>query len=220
MQLLTEDRPATSPLLLKPSGDRWRKSDHSRLFRRVVKAAHRDPAEVTIYALRHSNIVRQILAGVPIRVVAVNHDTSVAMIERTYSRYIGEHAHLLARGALREVRPYSDRLQQLPQPALSQVPGRGRPHDHHRDLRGRLPATSPANRASRDNQNRYLMNVDASYNTARFPRWSSTGNAAARPDACSALHLRSCASPKHSVSTAHPNRNTLVQHSQYKSLAP
>jgi hypothetical protein len=55
---------------------------------------------VTIYALRHSNIVRQILAGVPLRVVAVNHDTSVAMLERTYSRYIGDHADALARGAL------------------------------------------------------------------------------------------------------------------------
>jgi len=32
------------------------------------------------------------------------------------------------------------------------------------------------------------MNVDASYTTARFPRWSSIGNAAARPDACPAVH--------------------------------
>jgi hypothetical protein len=55
---------------------------------------------VTIYALRHSNIVRQLLAGVPARVVAVNHDTSIAMLERTYSRYIGDHADALARGAL------------------------------------------------------------------------------------------------------------------------
>ena len=46
------------------------------------------------------------------------------------------------------------------------------------------------------------MSVDAS-RTPLFPRWSSTGNAAAWPDARSALHLRSCASPKHSVSTAH-----------------
>ena len=53
-----------------------------------------------MYALRHSNIVRQLLAGVPIRVVAVNHDTSVVMIERTYSRYIGDHSDMLARGAL------------------------------------------------------------------------------------------------------------------------
>jgi len=40
--------------------------------------------------LRHTNIVR--LAAVPMRVVAVNHDTSVAPLERTYSRYIGDHA--------------------------------------------------------------------------------------------------------------------------------
>jgi hypothetical protein len=47
------------------------------------------------------------------------------------------------------------------------------------------------------------MSVDASYTTARFPRWSSTGNAAARPDACPALHLRSRGSPKPSLNTAH-----------------
>jgi len=59
-----------------------------------------DPSKVTIYALRHSAIVRQILAGVPIRVVAVNHDTSIVMLERTYSRYIGDHSDGLARRAL------------------------------------------------------------------------------------------------------------------------
>ena len=42
----------------------------------AVAAAGLDPHEVTIYALRHSSIVRQLLAGVPVRVVAVNHDTS------------------------------------------------------------------------------------------------------------------------------------------------
>lgn len=57
-------------------------------------------ADATIYALRHSNVVRQLLADVPIRVVAVNHDTSVAMIERTYSRHIADHADALARRAL------------------------------------------------------------------------------------------------------------------------
>ena len=79
---------------------RWGRSDHSKLFARAVRAAGLDPNEVTIYALRHSNIVRQLLAGVPVRVVAVNHDTSVVMIERTYSRYIGDHADALARKAL------------------------------------------------------------------------------------------------------------------------
>jgi hypothetical protein len=58
---------------------------------------------VTIYALRHSSIVRQLLAGVPVRVVAVNHDTSVVMIERTYSRHIGDYADALARVALLDI---------------------------------------------------------------------------------------------------------------------
>jgi hypothetical protein len=37
---------------------------------------------------------------VPVRLVAVSHDTSVGMIERTYSRYIGDHADHLLRAAL------------------------------------------------------------------------------------------------------------------------
>lgn len=103
LRVLSTNRPATAPLLVKPSGEPWRKSDHSRLFRRAARAAGQDPEHVTMYALRHSNIVRQILAGVPIRVVAVNHDTSIAMLERTYSRYIGDHSDALARGALLDV---------------------------------------------------------------------------------------------------------------------
>ena len=95
-----ESRTAIAPLLLKPNGDPWKKSDHSRPFARVVRRAGLDPGQVTLYALRHSSIVRQLLAGVPIRVVAVNHDTSVVMIERTYSRYISDHADALARSAL------------------------------------------------------------------------------------------------------------------------
>lgn len=93
-------RPAIAPLLVKPSGEPWKKSDHSRPFARAAKAAGEDPAEVTIYALRHTNIVRQLLARVPVRIVAVNHDTSIAMIERTYSRHIGDHADALVRAAL------------------------------------------------------------------------------------------------------------------------
>jgi hypothetical protein len=56
-----------------------------------------------MYALRHSNIVRQLLGGVPIRIVAANHDTSVGMIERTYSKYIGDHSDALTRGALLDI---------------------------------------------------------------------------------------------------------------------
>jgi hypothetical protein len=35
-----------------------------------------------------------------VRIVAVGHDTSVGQIERTYSRYIADHADALVRGAL------------------------------------------------------------------------------------------------------------------------
>jgi integrase len=97
---VTAGKAASAPLLLKPSGVLWKRSDHSRLFRRTAMRAGLDASEVTIYALRHSAIVRQILAGVPIRVVAVNHDTSIGMLERTYSRYIGDHSDSLARRAL------------------------------------------------------------------------------------------------------------------------
>jgi hypothetical protein len=90
-------------LLLKEDGAPWQRGNHRRAFARAVKAAGLNPAEVTIYALRHSNIVRQLLAGVPVRVVAVNHDTSITMIERTYSRHIGDHADALARVALLDI---------------------------------------------------------------------------------------------------------------------
>ncbi len=101
----SEGQAPTAPLLVKPSGVPWRKSDHSRPFARITRRAGLDPKEVTLYALRHSSIVRQLLVGVPIRVVAVNHDTSVVMIERTYSRYISDHADALARAALLDTTP-------------------------------------------------------------------------------------------------------------------
>jgi integrase len=77
--------------LRKPSSEPWAKSDHTRPFRRAAERAGLDPEVVTIYALRHSSIVRQLRAGVPIRLVAVLHDTSVAMIERHYSAFIDQH---------------------------------------------------------------------------------------------------------------------------------
>jgi integrase len=40
------------------------------------------------YALRHSSVVRGIRANLPIRLVAEIHNTSVAMIERHYGRYV------------------------------------------------------------------------------------------------------------------------------------
>jgi hypothetical protein len=66
----------------------------------VVLCAGLDPSEVTIYALRHSSIARDLLANVPVRIVAVKHDTSIPMIERNYSKYIADHADILSRRAM------------------------------------------------------------------------------------------------------------------------
>jgi integrase len=99
----SEGKQADAPLFAKATGERWSKSDHSRLFARVVNTAEvgvDEDAPITISALRHSSIVRQLLANVPVRVVAALHDTSVAMIERTYSRYIVDHTDAMARASM------------------------------------------------------------------------------------------------------------------------
>lgn len=61
-------------------------SEMTRDWNRVVKGLALE--EVVPYSLRHSSIVRGIRAGLPIRLVAASHDTSVQMIERHYSRWI------------------------------------------------------------------------------------------------------------------------------------
>ena len=52
--------------------------------------------DVIPYALRHSSVVRGLRANLPIRLVAALHDTSVAMIERHYGRYIADGLNELA----------------------------------------------------------------------------------------------------------------------------
>lgn len=52
------------------------------------------------YALRHSSIVRGLTNDLPIRLVAALHDTSVAMIERHYSRWMSDSMDDLASTAV------------------------------------------------------------------------------------------------------------------------
>ena len=68
-------------------------------FIEAAKAA-RLPDGATIYALRHTAITRALLAGVPVRLVASSFDTSVAMIEKTYSKFIADHGDAQMRRAL------------------------------------------------------------------------------------------------------------------------
>jgi hypothetical protein len=84
------------------AGEPWKAARHLQLFARTVKAAGLD-STITSYSLRHSSICRQLLSGVPTRIVAVNHDTSTIMLERVYSAHIGDHADALTRAALLDV---------------------------------------------------------------------------------------------------------------------
>jgi integrase len=92
-------RPEGDPLLLRADGSRWRHIDLA-LFRKAVAAAGIDNPKLTPYCLRHSSIVRALLAGVPVRVVASSHDTSVAMIEKHYSDHISDHSDTIVRKAM------------------------------------------------------------------------------------------------------------------------
>jgi integrase len=106
------ERPAVksdtvSHLLLRADGAPWRPeiADYRRPFISATKRAGLDPATVTFYALRHSSITRALLGGVPIRIVAAQHDTSVPMLEKTYSAHILDHSDGLARRALLDTQP-------------------------------------------------------------------------------------------------------------------
>ncbi|WP_457940834.1 integrase [Mesorhizobium sp. 10J20-29] len=55
------------------------------------------PAGTTMYAFRHSSIVRGLKAGLPVRLVAALHDTSSEMIEKHYSAYIVDATEELSR---------------------------------------------------------------------------------------------------------------------------
>jgi integrase len=89
-----------APLLLHSDGVAWnpKKQDHLQIpFAEIAKRVGIDE---TMYCLRHSAIVRSLLAGVPARLVAVNADTSLAILEKVYSRFVGHYGDELARRGL------------------------------------------------------------------------------------------------------------------------
>ena len=96
-----------APLLLQSDGSPWGDNpgqSYHRDVNKIVTAIGLDPA-LTMYALRHSSIVRMLLQNVPIRLVASLHNTSVAMIEKHYSKYITEHSDDISRQALLQHEP-------------------------------------------------------------------------------------------------------------------
>ena len=102
LQQAAAGRPRNAPLLLMADGQRWRSGKHRRPFEHAAKAAGlRDG--VTVYFLRHTEITRKLLAGAPTRLVAATFDTSVLMIEKTYSKFIAHHGDAQMRVAMFDV---------------------------------------------------------------------------------------------------------------------
>jgi integrase len=98
---LASNRPVDAPLLLRADGRAWqwrRSGDHALLYARAAERA--GIKGTTIYALRHSSVIRSLLANVPIRIIAALHDSSVTMLERVYSSHIADFSDALARPAL------------------------------------------------------------------------------------------------------------------------
>jgi len=95
-------RPDQAPLLLQGDGSPWPDNPGARYHREVKKIladTGADP-DATMYALRHSSIVRMLKVNVPIRLVASLHNTSTKMIEKHYSKHITEHSDDISRHAL------------------------------------------------------------------------------------------------------------------------
>jgi len=101
------DRPTDAPLLQRPDGQAWlqtgQHSDYNRLFDSALVAA--GLPRVVPYALRHSSITRALQRGLPPRLVADAHDTSVAMLERNYSKFIADHSDAALRTAQIDLAP-------------------------------------------------------------------------------------------------------------------
>jgi integrase len=99
LQAEASGRADNAPLLLDARGRTWTRSVHRYLFAAAATAAEL-PGHVTPYVLRHTSITRALLKNIPARLVAAAHDTSVAMIEQTYSKHIVRPGADLVRGAM------------------------------------------------------------------------------------------------------------------------
>lgn len=100
VQVVTEKRANATQVWERGERGPWATaSEMSRMWAIACRDAGLPPTTIP-YALRHSSIVRGLRMGLPIRLVAATHDTSVAMIERHYSRWITEGLDELAARAV------------------------------------------------------------------------------------------------------------------------
>ena len=114
LQRVAKGRDADSPLLLHADGCEWNLPDRRHLREPFALVAKRVGIKETMYCLRHSAIVRALLAGVPARLVAANADTSLMMLECTYARFISHHGEDVARRGLLASVPATENVVSLP----------------------------------------------------------------------------------------------------------
>jgi len=107
------ERTTSEPLLLRSNGKSWNPRDPSHLQRSFAAIAARVGISETMLCLRHSAIVRALLAGVPAKLTASNADTSLVMLERTYARFISEHGGEVARKGLLPSTPPGENIVNL-----------------------------------------------------------------------------------------------------------
>lgn len=98
LRLAAGDRPGNAPLLRKPDGERWAEGDLAYPFEGIAKAIGEEG--LTSYALRHTHITAQLLARIPVEVVAKLHDTSGLMIAQHYAFAIADHSDDLVRATI------------------------------------------------------------------------------------------------------------------------
>ena len=117
LKAAAKGRAEHAPLLLQGDGTPWGDNpgaSYHREVKKIVAAIGADP-DATMYALRHSSIVRMLKVNVPIRLVASLHNTSTKMIEKHYSKYITEHSDDISRHALlHHEPPAADNVVALP----------------------------------------------------------------------------------------------------------
>ena len=84
LQQAAGDRSGDALLLTKPDGSAWGAERPARSVPPRGRKGRSRSRRRHRLRLRHSSITRQLLRGVPTRVVAASHDTSVPMIEKSY----------------------------------------------------------------------------------------------------------------------------------------
>jgi integrase len=93
--------PTRGPALTWEKSERrpWRHAGEMARMWDAALAAAKMPEGLVPYCLRHSSIVRQLRAGLPVSLVARVHDTSEAMIQKHYGAFIIDVSEELLRKA-------------------------------------------------------------------------------------------------------------------------